>query len=81
VPDVLTNAGGVTVSYFEWVQDFSSFFWTEQEINERLERILSEAFESVWKAAQEHRVTLRTAAYLLACRRVLEARQLRGIYP
>jgi glutamate dehydrogenase (NAD(P)+) len=81
VPDVLTNAGGVTVSYFEWVQDFSSFFWTEQEINERLERILSEAFEAVWKAAQEHRVTLRTAAYLLACRRVLEARQLRGIYP
>lgn len=81
VPDVLTNAGGVTVSYFEWVQDFSSFFWTEQEINERLERILSEAFEAVWKAAQEHRVTLRTAAYILACRRVLEARQLRGIYP
>jgi glutamate dehydrogenase (NAD(P)+) len=81
VPDVLANAGGVTVSYFEWVQDFSSFFWSEAEINTRLEQILQQAFATVWAVAQERNVTLRTAAYILACTRVLEARALRGLYP
>lgn len=81
VPDVLANAGGVTVSYFEWVQDFSSFFWTEAEINDRLERIMREAFAAIWQVAQERKVPLRTAAFILACQRILEARQLRGIYP
>jgi len=81
VPDVLANAGGVTVSYFEWVQDFSSFFWTEAEINERLERIMREAFAAIWQVARERGVPLRTAAFILACQRILEARQLRGIYP
>ncbi|MFC4456451.1 Glu/Leu/Phe/Val dehydrogenase [Deinococcus sonorensis] len=81
VPDVLANAGGVTVSYFEWVQDFSSFFWTEDEINARLERIMREAFDSLWDVAERHKVTLRTAAYIVACTRVLEARALRGLYP
>ena len=81
VPDVIANAGGVTVSYFEWVQDFSSFFGTETEINERLVRIMKEAFTSVWDVAQQHKVTLRTAAYIVACTRILQARDLRGLYP
>lgn len=81
VPDVLANAGGVTVSYFEWVQDFSSFFWTEDEINARLERILIGAFDAVWDIAEERGVSLRTAAFIIACRRVLGAREQRGLYP
>jgi glutamate dehydrogenase (NAD(P)+) len=81
VPDVLANAGGVTVSYFEWVQDFSSFFWSEEEINARLVRIMKEAFDSIWKVATEHRVTLRTATFIVACQRILHARELRGLYP
>ncbi|MFK7604244.1 MULTISPECIES: Glu/Leu/Phe/Val family dehydrogenase [Deinococcus] len=81
VPDVLANAGGVTVSYFEWVQDFSSFFWTEEEINKRLDRIMSEAFLSLWDVKEQHGVTLRTAVYIVSCTRVLEARALRGLYP
>ncbi|AXG98846.1 Glu/Leu/Phe/Val dehydrogenase [Deinococcus wulumuqiensis] len=81
VPDVLANAGGVSVSYFEWVQDFSSFFWTEDEINARLDRIMREAFQSLWDVKEQHGVTLRTAVYIVACTRVLEARALRGLYP
>ena len=81
VPDVIANAGGVIVSYFEWVQDFSSYFWSEQEINARLENSLSDAFRSVTQTAENHKVSLRTAAYIIACRRVLEARALRGLYP
>lgn len=81
VPDVLANAGGVTVSYFEWVQDFSSFFWTEDEINNRLDRIMRDAFRSLWAVKEQHGVTLRTAVYIVACTRVLEARALRGLYP
>ena len=81
VPDVLANAGGVTVSYFEWVQDFSSFFWTEDEINKRLEKIMVEAFKGIWDVAQDKNVTMRTATFIVACTRVLEARALRGLYP
>ncbi|CAB3924486.1 Glu/Leu/Phe/Val family dehydrogenase [Achromobacter ruhlandii] len=81
VPDVLANAGGVTVSYFEWVQDFSSFFWSEDEINQRLERIMREAYASIAQVAREHKVTLRTAAFIVACTRILQARQVRGLYP
>lgn len=81
VPDVLANAGGVTVSYFEWVQDMSSFFWSEAEINARLDRIMSEAFEGVWEVAQAKNLSVRTAAYVVACRRVLAARAQRGLYP
>jgi glutamate dehydrogenase (NAD(P)+) len=81
VPDVIANAGGVTVSYFEWVQDFSSFFWTENEINDRLERIMVEALKSVMYTAEKHKVSLRTAAFIIACTRVLAARELRGLYP
>ncbi|MFC5476537.1 Glu/Leu/Phe/Val family dehydrogenase [Paraherbaspirillum soli] len=81
VPDVIANAGGVTVSYFEWVQDFSSFFWTEDEINLRLTRIMREAFTAVWQLAEEKKVSLRTAAFIVACTRVLQAREMRGLYP
>jgi len=81
VPDVLANAGGVTVSYFEWVQDFSSFFWTEDEINARLERIMVSAFDAIWQVAADKRISLRTAAFVIACHRVLEARAERGLYP
>lgn len=80
-PDVIANAGGVTVSYFEWVQDFSSFFWTEEEINQRLVRIMQEAFRSIWQVAQDNKVTLRTAAFIVACTRILQAREMRGLYP
>lgn len=81
VPDVLANAGGVTVSYFEWVQDFSSFFWTEEEINVRLDKIMTNAFNHVWATAEKHKITIRTAAYVVACERVLKARAERGLYP
>jgi glutamate dehydrogenase (NAD(P)+) len=81
VPDVIANAGGVTVSYFEWVQDISSYFWSEDEVNGRLDKIMSDAFNGLWDAAAQARVTLRTAAFTMACRRILEARHLRGLYP
>lgn len=81
LPDVIANAGGVTVSYFEWVQDFSSFFWSEDEINARLVRIMQEAFAAVWQVAKENQVSLRTATFIVACKRILHAREARGLYP
>ena len=81
VPDVLANAGGVIVSYFEWVQDFSSFFWTEAEINARLEHIMLGALDAIWRLAQDKRVSLRTATFIIACQRILTARDMRGLYP
>jgi glutamate dehydrogenase (NAD(P)+) len=81
LPDVIANAGGVTVSYFEWVQDFSSFFWSEDEINARLVRIMKEAFAAIWQVAQDNKVSLRTATFIVACKRILHARELRGLYP
>ncbi|MDR6857830.1 Glu/Leu/Phe/Val dehydrogenase [Variovorax guangxiensis] len=81
VPDVICNAGGVTVSYFEWVQDFSSFFWDEDEINQRLDRIMMNALNHIWDTADKHRITLRTATFAVACERILMARQERGLYP
>jgi glutamate dehydrogenase (NAD(P)+) len=81
VPDVIANAGGVTVSYFEWVQDFSSFFWSEDEINARLVKIMRDAFSHIWLTAQTHKVSLRTATFIVACTRILQARELRGLYP
>jgi glutamate dehydrogenase (NAD(P)+) len=81
VPDVICNAGGVTVSYFEWVQDFSSFFWTEDEINVRLDKIMVGALKNIWDTADRHRITLRTATFAVACERILIARVERGLYP
>ncbi|MFA0776374.1 MAG: hypothetical protein PVTTEEND_000088 [Candidatus Fervidibacter sp.] len=81
VPDILANAGGVIVSYFEWVQDISQFFWTEQEVNERLRQVMRRAFGEVWTIAHDRSVDMRTAAYILAVSRVAEAIRLRGIYP
>ena len=81
VPDILANAGGVTVSYFEWVQDLQSFFWSEEEINARLFNIMERAFDAVLALSLREAVDLRTAAYMLAVSKVAEGYLLRGIYP
>ena len=80
IPDILANAGGVTVSYFEWAQDRAGYYWKEAEVNERLRDVLRENFGAVWQIAQEHKVPLRTAAYMLAIKRVVDAYITRGIY-
>jgi glutamate dehydrogenase (NAD(P)+) len=81
IPDILCNAGGVTVSYFEWVQDMQSFFWTEDRINESLKQIMDQAFTSVHQMSAHAEVHMRTAAYMVAVNRVAEATTLRGLYP
>ena len=81
VPDILANAGGVTVSYYEWVQDQSSFFWSEKKINETLEQTMRSAFSSVYETAQRYDTDMRTGAYILAVDRVAEATRVRGIFP
>ncbi len=81
VPDILANAGGVVVSYFEWVQDLQSFFWSEDEVNQRLERILIDAFDEVARTAKTRKVDMRTAAYIIGVGRVADAIITRGIYP
>ena len=81
LPDVLANAGGVVVSYFEWVQGLQEYFWAEHEVNSRLEEIVVRAFDEAWHAREARGTSLRTAAYGLAVERVAEAIRIRGIYP
>ncbi len=81
VPDILANAGGVIVSYFEWVQDLQSFFWEESEVNQRMQRIITNAFDEVAMTAEARHTRLREAAYVVALNRVIEAISQRGIYP
>jgi glutamate dehydrogenase (NAD(P)+) len=81
IPDILCNAGGVIVSYFEWVQGLYSFFWDENEVNKHLERKMTQSFREVHSVATQYKVHMRTAAYILAVGRVAEATRVRGIYP
>lgn len=81
LPDILANAGGVVVSYFEWVQGLQAFFWTEQEVNQRLEQIMDNAFHEVLEISHREKADMRTAAYMLAIDRVTRAMMIRGIYP
>jgi glutamate dehydrogenase (NAD(P)+) len=81
IPDILANAGGVTVSYFEWVQDLQFYFWSEREINQRLQEIMSQAFQRVQSTAVVQHCDLRSAALMLAIKRVGDAQRLRGLYP
>ncbi len=81
VPDILANAGGVTVSYYEWVQNQNSYSWSENQVNERLEQTMRAAFQAVHGAAERHQTDMRTGAYILAIDRVAEATRLRGIFP
>jgi glutamate dehydrogenase (NAD(P)+) len=80
VPDILANAGGVTVSYFEWVQDRGGYFWSEESVNDRLRDIMTRSFKDVLGLARQHKVNMRTAAYMLAISRVSTVHKLRGIY-
>jgi len=81
VPDILANAGGVVVSYFEWVQDLQSFFWEEAEVDTKLRRLITRAFSEVDAVAQERKLDLRDAAYVVSLQRVVEAINARGFYP
>ena len=81
IPDILANAGGVTVSYFEWVQNIQEFFWSEEDVNRKLGEIMTRSFNEVLKMTRDHKVTPRLAAYMLAVGRVAEAIELLGLYP
>lgn len=81
VPDILANAGGVMVSYFEWVQDLQSFFWEEEEVNQKLEKAMRRSYQHVAQTAEQNKVNMRMGAYIIGVKRVAEATTIRGIYP
>ena len=81
VPDILANAGGVVVSYFEWVQNIQSLMWDEEEVNKNLEKIMIRAFNDVWDKKQEKNTTLRMGAYMVAVNRISKAKKIRGVFP
>ncbi|MCA1946486.1 MAG: hypothetical protein LDL55_00005, partial [Armatimonadetes bacterium] len=81
IPDILANAGGVVVSYFEWVQDLQNFFWEENEVNVRLTKIMRNSYAAVHQVMQRHKTDMRTAAYIIGVQRVADATRIRGIFP
>jgi glutamate dehydrogenase (NAD(P)+) len=81
IPDILAAAGGLVLAYFEWVQDIQAFFWTEEQINGELERIMDDAFADVMAMSKSHQVDLRGAAMMVAVQRVAGATTMRGLYP
>ncbi|MHA1603290.1 MAG: glutamate dehydrogenase, partial [Candidatus Freyarchaeota archaeon] len=81
IPDILANAGGVVVSYFEWVQSLQAFLWSEREVNVRLRDLMLKAFDEVLSIHEKEKVDIRTAAYILAIKRIARAIQLRGLFP
>ena len=81
VPDILANAGGVIVSYFEWVQNIQNIMWDTEEVYKMLEKLMKRAFNNVWEEKENHKTTLRMGAYIVALRKITSATKIRGVFP